>query len=355
MVQQLQSALVGTPEGGIRLSKTEPVPDITGDSVLIRTKAVSVNPVDTKMIGPYVTPGAVAGFDFAGVVQQVGPEAVKCDIHIGDRVCTAIMGMNPLDPHVGAFSEYTAAVEWILLKIPPHLSFEEGASLGISFMTTGLALFKSLGLPGNPLEPTTEPIPVLVYGGSSATGTAAVQLVKLAGFEPIATCSPRNFDLVKSYGASAVFDYQGPDCTAEIRKHTKNKIKYALDCISTTSSMQFCYQAMGRAGGKYTALEPYSEAVARTRRVVKPDWIMGPQMLGKEIRWPEPHWRPASTEMGEFGVYWTAVLRKLLDNGLIRPHPIVVKQGGLPEVLRGIEDIREKRISGKKLVFQMEI
>ncbi|KAL9571859.1 hypothetical protein ACKAV7_004005 [Fusarium commune] len=151
-------------------------------------------------------------------------------------------------------------------------------------MTTGLALFKSLDLPGNPLEPTTEPIPVLVYGGSSATGTAAVQLVKLAGFEPIATCSPRNFELVKSYGASAVFDYQDPNCTADIRKHTKNKIKYALDCISTTSSMQFCYQAM--------------VALA----VVKPDWIMGPQMLGKEIRWPEPHWRPANAEMGEFGV-----------------------------------------------------
>ncbi|KAL9571858.1 hypothetical protein ACKAV7_004004 [Fusarium commune] len=288
------------------------------------------------MIGPYVTPGAVAGFDFAGVVEKVGPEATKCDIHVGDRVCTAAMGMNPLDPHVGAFAEYTASVEWILLKIPPHLSFEEGASLGISFMTTGLALFKSLDLPGNPLEPTTEPIPVLVYGGSSATGTAAVQLVKLAGFEPIATCSPRNFELVKSYGASAVFDYQDPNCTADIRKHTKNKIK-PLVALAVN-----------------TALEPYSEAVARTRKVVKPDWIMGPQMLGKEIRWPEPHWRPANAEMGEFGVYWTAVLRKLLDNGLIRPHPIVVKQGGLPEVLGGIEDIREKRISGKKLVFQME-
>ncbi|KAF4454155.1 hypothetical protein F53441_3290 [Fusarium austroafricanum] len=351
MVQRQQTALVGTSDGGIRLSTTEPVPDITGDSVLIKTKAVSVNPVDTKMIGSYVTPGAVAGFDFAGVVEKVGPDATKCDIHVGDRVCTAIMGMNPLDPTVGAFAEYTAAVEWILLKIPPSLSFEEGASLGISFMTTGLALFKSLGLPGNPLEPTTEKIPVLVYGGSSATGTAAVQLVKLAGFEVITTSSPRNFEMVKSYGASAVFDYNDPNCTADIKKHSKNNIRYALDCISTTASMQFCYQAIGRAGGKYTALEPYSEAIARTRKMVKPDWIMGPQMLGKEIRWPEPHWRPANAEMGEFGVYWTAVLRKLLDNNLIRPHPIVVKQGGLEAVLGGIGDIREKKISGKKLVF----
>ncbi|KAF2175884.1 NAD(P)-binding protein [Zopfia rhizophila CBS 207.26] len=353
MGQSYQTALVGTPDGAIRLSNDAPIPEATGDRILIRTKAVSVNPVDTKMTGPYVTAGAVAGFDFAGVVEQVGPEATKCHIRVGDRVCTAIMGMNPHDPTVGAFAEYTAAVEWILLKLPPSLSFEEGASLGISFMTTGLALFKSLGLPSNPLEPSTQPLPVLVFGGSSSTGTAAIQLLKLAGFEPVATCSPHNFDLAKSYGASAVFDYQAPGCTADIREYTKNGLRFVLDCISTTASMQFCYQALGRAGGKYTALEPYAEAVAHTRKVVKPDWIMGPQMLGKEIAWPEPHWRPADPEMGEFGATWTATLQKLLDRGLIRPHPIVVKQGGLREVLGGIDDIRSKKISGKKLVYAL--
>ncbi|RBR23812.1 uncharacterized protein FIESC28_03428 [Fusarium coffeatum] len=148
------------------------------------------------MTAPYVTPGAVAGFDFAGVVEMVGPDATKCDIRVGDRVCTAIMGMNPLDP------------------------------------------------------------------------TVAIQLVKLAGFAPITTCSPRNFELVKSYGASAIFDYNDPDCISDIKKHTKNNIRYALNCIFTTQNMQFCYQAIGRPGGKYTALEPYSEAIAGTRKIV---------------------------------------------------------------------------------------
>ncbi|KND87974.1 Enoyl reductase LovC [Tolypocladium ophioglossoides CBS 100239] len=353
MGQHYQTALVGASDGTIRLSNAAPVPEVTGDRVLIKTRAVSVNPVDTKMIGSYVTPGAVAGFDFAGVVEHVCPDATKCDIKVGDRVCTAIMGMNPHDPTVGAFAEHTAAVEWILLRIPPSLSFEEGASLGISFMTTGLALFKSLDLPGHPLEPCTQKLPVLVFGGSSATGTAAIQLLRLAGFDPVATCSPHNFDLVKSYGACAVFDYRAPGCTEDIKKYTKSGLRYALDCISTTASMQFCYQALGRAGGKYTSLEPYAEAVAQTRKVVRPDWIMGPQMLGKEIAWPQPHWRAADPEMGEFGATWTATLRKLLDKGLIRPHPIVVKQGGLREVLGGIEDIRSKKISGKKLVYAL--
>lgn len=346
-----QTALVGTTDGTIQLSNDAPIPEATGDKILIKTKAVSVNPVDTKMTGTYVTAGAVAGFDFAGVVEEVGPEATKRNFKVGDRVCTASIGMNPHDPTNGAFAEYTATVERILLKLPPSLSFEEGASIGISFMTTGLALFKSLGLPGNPLERSTHPVPVLVFGGSSSTGTAAIQLLKIAGFEPVATCSPHNFDLVKSYGASAVFDFRAPRCTTDIRNYTKNGLKFALDCISTTASMQFCYEALGRAGGKYTALEPYAEAVAQTRKVIKPDWIMGPQMTGKEIAWPEPHWRPADPEMGKFGATWTITLQKLLDSGLIRPHPIIVKQGGLQEVLEGIEDIRSKKISGKKLVY----
>lgn len=352
-LQSRQLALVGTPEGAIHLSRDAPIPKATGDKILIRTKAVSVNPVDAKMVGPYVTAGAVAGFDFAGTVEQVGPDATKCGFQAGDRVCTAVMGMNSNEPTVGAFAEHTAVFEWILLKLPLHLSFEEGASLGISFMTTGLAIFKSLQVPGLPLEPATQSLPVLVFGGSSSTGTAAIQLLKLAGHDPIATCSPHNFDLVKSYGASAVFDYKAPNCAAEIRKHTKNRLHYALDCISTAASMEFCYQALGRTGGRYSTLEPYAEPVAQTRKVVKPDWVMGPQLIGKEIAWPKPHWRPADPDMAEFGATWTAILGKLLEQGLIRPHPIVVRSGGLPGVLDGIEDVRAKKISGKKLVYTL--
>lgn len=351
MEPKYQTALIGTSDGAITLTHRARIPKVCGDQVLIQTKAVSVSPVDTKMVGPYVTEGAVGGFDFAGLVEEIGPDAVN--IRVGDRVFTALLGMNPHNHTVGAFAQYTASVEWILVKLPPTLSFEEGASLGISFMTTGLALFKSLALPGRPLAPVTQSSPVLVFGGSSSTGTAAIQLLRLAGYEPIATCSPHNFDLVRSYGASAVFDYRDPGCTADIKHFTRNGLSFALDCISTTASMQFCYQVIGRAGGKYTSLEPYAEVVAQTRRVVKPDWIMGPQLLGKEIAWPHPHWRPADPKMAEFGASWTATLQTLLDKGLIRPHPILIKPGSLQGALGGIEDIRSNKISGKKLVFTL--
>jgi NADPH:quinone reductase-like Zn-dependent oxidoreductase len=89
--ERVQTAWVGTADGGARLSHEAPIPRISNERVLIKTKAISVNQVDTKLVGPYVTPGAVAGFDFAGIVEEVAPGATKCNIKVGDRVCGAVV------------------------------------------------------------------------------------------------------------------------------------------------------------------------------------------------------------------------------------------------------------------------
>jgi NADPH:quinone reductase-like Zn-dependent oxidoreductase len=68
------------------------------------------------------------------------------------------------------------------MKIPSHMSFEEAASLGTGIGTMGLALFHDLGVPGYPTQPATKQKTVLVYGGSTASGTLALQLLKLLVF-----------------------------------------------------------------------------------------------------------------------------------------------------------------------------
>ncbi|EAW07628.1 zinc-binding alcohol dehydrogenase family protein [Aspergillus clavatus NRRL 1] len=349
----VQTAVVGNNNGSVELSHSAPRPVAKGDLVIIRNMAVSVNPVDTKMQGPYVTPGAIGGCDFAGIVEEAGPDAAKYNIKVGDRVCAAIMGMNPLEPMHGAFSEHVGAHAFALVKIPDAVTFESAAALCTSFMTCGLALFKSLQLPSDPLSPTEKPIPVLVYGGASASGTAAIQLLRLAGYRPIVTCSPHSYEMVKSYGAEATFDYHGPDCAAQIRAYTKNGLRYALDCISTVQSMQICYAALGRAGGRYTALDPYPTAVAATRKIVKADWVIGPAMLGLDIGWPAPHGRKADADMFDFGQRWKATVQQLLDKGLIRTHPLLVQSGALEKVIESMQAITMKKVSGKKLVCKM--
>jgi NADPH:quinone reductase-like Zn-dependent oxidoreductase len=348
-----QTAIVGNAHGSTEVSHNATIVQAKGDIVIVRTRAVSVNPVDAKMMGPYATVGAIGGCDFAGVVEAMGPDAASWGFSIGDRVCASIMGMNPLEPGHGAFAQHVGTHANALVRIPGDMSFEVAASLCTCFMTCGLALFKSLQLPGNPTTPSTTPLQVLVYGGATATGTAAIQLLRLAGFTPVVTCSPHSTELVKAYGAEAAFDYKDPECASKIRAYTKNNLRYALDCITNRSSMQICYASLGRAGGRYTALDPYSEDVAASRKIIKAAWVVGPSMLGMDIGWPAPHGRKADADLFKFGMEWKKLVEELMAKGAIREHPLDVREGGLERVLECMEDIRANRVSGKKLVVKL--
>ena len=71
----------------------------------------------------------------------------------------------------------------MLAKIPEGLSFEDAATLGVGVTTVGQALYMTLKLP-LPTEPAKSPVPVLIYGGSTATGTLAIQYAKLSVARP---------------------------------------------------------------------------------------------------------------------------------------------------------------------------
>ncbi|THC94059.1 hypothetical protein EYZ11_006468 [Aspergillus tanneri] len=257
-----QRALTAGPNGEFILSHNAPVAELDPDSVIIKTSAVALNPVDTKMIGDFVTPGAIFGFDCAGRVVAVG--ANISHLAVGDLVCGSADGMNRANPRGGAFAEYVSLLGDMTLRIPEFtLPLENAACLG-----TALA------------SGSVEPFPVLIYGGSTSTGTMAIQLVKLCGLHPITTCSPQRFEFVKSYGAEAAFDYKSPTCGEEIRRYTGNTLAYAMDCITQEQSTRICYAAIGRAGGRYVALDPYPERAA-TRKVVKPDWILATAITGR--------------------------------------------------------------------------
>ncbi|KAL2156837.1 hypothetical protein VTH06DRAFT_4216 [Thermothelomyces fergusii] len=372
-----QSALVGsTKPDEIVLSRTAPVPvPDEEDQVTVDVKAIALNPVDTKMIGPFHTPGSVLGCEFAGVVTSAGRVArEEWGLREGDRVSGAIMGMNPRRPTIGAFAEKTVAPARVVVKMPADWDWATCAGIGNAWYTVSWALFHKLGLPAGPrLEPLNtevpppadlpgpklasavgrngEPVAVLVSGGSSSTGTSAIQLLKLAGYRVVATASARNFDLVREYGADAVFDHASPTCADDIRAYTRNGLRFALDCITTPDTTRLCYAALGRSGGRYVALDPFSEAVAATRAVVHPDWVLGPELMGEDVDWPAPHGRKANPVARRFCEAWTRTLQTLVDQKLIRPHPQIVRDSGLEGALGGLDDLRAKKISGKKLVY----
>lgn len=202
-----------------------PCPALPADQVLVRTEAVGLNPSNTKMTGSFVTPMATMGSDWAGIVVAVGSEVKH--VVVGDRVCGAQNEMCGLTPEWGAFGEYNVTRGRAWMKVPTSLSIEAAASLPVGISTAGLAI-RLLGLP-LPDKPVEKPAFVLVYGGSTATATIAMQLLRLAGLIPIATCSPRNFELAKSNGAEEVFDYHDKDVAQKIVSFTRSPSQQSIE------------------------------------------------------------------------------------------------------------------------------
>ena len=175
-----QTAVIASGPGQLAIQQDAPVPALAPDMVLVKTAAVAINPADAKMLDYSAAVGAIHGYDFAGTIVALGTDA-PVHLAVGDRVAGLVHGMNALLPDVGAFAEYVGATGDLLLKIPEDMSFEDAASLGTGIATAGLGLFKELEVPGTPEKPATTAGSafVLVCGGSTATGTRAIQMLKL--------------------------------------------------------------------------------------------------------------------------------------------------------------------------------
>lgn len=176
-----QTAVVGNAHGMPRLNRDAAVPLLGPNVALVKTAAVAMNPVDGKMLAFSPVPGAVLGYDFSGTIVALGDDT-PTHLRVGDRVAGTVNGMNPNLPDVGAFSEYLAAQADMILKIPDDMAFQDAASIGLGLFTAGLGLFRELKIPGeiDPFDPNPNGKEwVLVAGGSTATGTRAIQLLKL--------------------------------------------------------------------------------------------------------------------------------------------------------------------------------
>ncbi|KAF2271627.1 zinc binding enoyl reductase [Westerdykella ornata] len=351
-IPKVQTAIRQGEGGVLTIQRSSPVPSIEPDQVLVKTVAVAINPCDHKMPTMFPSPGATDGSDFAGIVVAVGHEVTK-DLCVGDRVCGAVHASNPINHLSGSFADYVAAYADYVLKVPDTMSWTEAAAFGgVVLGTLGLALFQSLQVPGHPENPSPTPFFALVYGGSTASGTAAIQLLKLSGARVITTCSPRNFDLVKSYGAEAAFDYNSPTCAEDIKAYTGNRLKYVLDTITEAKTIKLCYNSIGRTGGRLTGLENIpTELTDMMRKSVKADWVLGITLTGKRIALGSGYESAPSEDRRRFGGEWFKTLQNLLDAGKLRGHPPRVMDGGFEGILQGVDMLKRREVSGEKLVY----
>ncbi|KAE8369297.1 GroES-like protein [Aspergillus caelatus] len=355
-VPNTQTALKITAPGQFQVIVSSPVPELDPDEILVQVVCIAINPVDAKSADLSPTVGATSGSDFSGEVVKRGRAVSDQTVQVGERVCGCVFGNNPDRPENGAFAQYIAVPADLIFKLPRGVSFATGATLGVGLSTVGMALYHTWGLPVP--EDRNSSIPdgsqyVLVYGGGTATGTLAIQMLRRSGLIPITTCSPRNFHRVRSLGAAAAFDYASPTCGHDIREFTQDTLSFALDCITDLPSVKICYEAIGCNGGQYLSLEPIPLR-GHTRRSVKPNWILSLTMFNKPIQWKKPYQRAAKVQDREFAAGWFRIAQQLLSAGEIIPHPHQVSSNpGLESVIGGLDAVHKGEVAGVKLVYHI--
>jgi NADPH:quinone reductase-like Zn-dependent oxidoreductase len=204
-----------------------PYPEsLSEGQVLVRNAAVAINPIDWiiqergDLAYPHLKPPIVLGHDVAGEIVAVGKGVTR--FHIGDRVCGLASGtMKEVNDRAqGGFQRYTVLhQDWTSHVANPNISLELASVMPLGIFTAAAALFDPTCLGMQlPTEPRQAPRgeTVIVWGASSSVGCCAVQLAVAAGYQVVATASPRNHALVRQLGATSVWDYRSGSVVEDI-------------------------------------------------------------------------------------------------------------------------------------------
>lgn len=281
------------------LDLPRPVP--SGRDLLVRVEAVSVNPVDTKVrrgVAPEPGQAKVLGWDAAGTVVEVGPDATL--FGPGDAVFYAGDLTRP-----GTDAEFHLVDERIVGRKPSSIGFAEAAALPLTAITAWETLFDRLDV--------RRPVPgaapaILIVGGAGGVGSIAVQLARrLTGLAVIATASrPETSDWVRDLGAHHVVDHTRP-LAAQVTALGLGAPAFAFSTTNTLDHLSEIAELIAPQGRFALIDDPATlDIVPFKRKSVSVHWEL---MFTRSIF--------ATADMAEQGVLLNEVAR-LVDAGEIR-------------------------------------
>jgi len=195
----------GGPE--VLVPEERDVPKPGASEILVKVAAAGVNRPDVmQRKGQYPPPpGApdIPGLEIAGEVAAVGGKVARWKV--GDKVTTLVAG--------GGYAQYCLADEAVALPVPKGFSMVEAAALPETFMTVWHNVFQRGALKSGET--------ILIHGGSSGIGTAAIMLAKAFGAKVIVTAgSPQKCEACKKLGADFAIDYKTHDFVAATKEAT---------------------------------------------------------------------------------------------------------------------------------------
>jgi NADPH:quinone reductase-like Zn-dependent oxidoreductase len=311
----------------VRVDEVErPVP--TGDQVLVRVVAASVNRADLD--GLYPKPQFVrlfiglrrprdrsVGLDVAGTVEAVGPEVTR--LKPGDRVFADLYPFR-----AGSFAEYACARERAFQPMSDRMSFEDAATLPHAAI---------LALQGLRLRKGRTPGPgdkVLIVGASGNVGPFLVQIAKNMGAEVTGVARGDKLDLVTALGADHAMDYTQVDYTK-----AGDRYDWIVD-VDAHHSILAVRRAL-KPDGVYITL-------GGTGLRILEAFIVGAVMSLATRRWTGLMfwWKP-------FAAADVDRLKELMAAGVI--HPVIDRRYSLDEVVEALRYVDDGHARGKVLVI----
>jgi zinc-binding alcohol dehydrogenase family protein len=235
-----QSHPIEHPEALLDIDLPEPVPG--AHDLLVEVKAVSVNPVDTKVrksAGPLEGEYRVLGWDAAGVVRAAGAQATL--FKPGDKVFYAGTLLRP-----GTNSELHVVDERIVGRLPQRLGFEEAAALPLTALTAWELLFDRLQVAQ---DKSVGGDALLVVGAGGGVGSVMVQLARqLTGLTVVGTASrPQTRQWVADLGAHHVIDHTAP-MPQQLQQAGVGQVRYVASLTHTDQHLPQLVEALAPQG-----------------------------------------------------------------------------------------------------------
>ncbi|KAF3905318.1 Zeta-crystallin [Dactylellina cionopaga] len=337
-----------------------PIPEPGPHEVLIKVVVAGSNPKDWKLPEIFTKQPSNTGDDLGGIVEAVGSEVYN--VKKGDRVMAYRYYLNP---H-GAYAEYAIAFDFLTVRIPDKVGFEEVATIPLAALTAVVGLYQVLRLP-HPWTPATTRTPLVVYGAATAVGAFTIKLARLSNIHPIIGVVGRGKDY-----AETLIDRSKGDDLVDYRNGNEGVVKGIKEALKKNGfeSADYVYDAVTEHGsildaaavispkGKITTVLPISmdpkaagfdqSSVNLVQTsvgwVYEKEWPKGSEEEKQGVQ-------AAGRDLAHVFIRWIV---KGLDEGWFKGHPYEIVLGGLNGVEEGLKNLKEGKASAVKYVYRVE-
>ncbi|MCJ1470083.1 hypothetical protein MMC07_008728 [Pseudocyphellaria aurata] len=324
----------------VKLPTFTPAPD----ELLIEVKSIALNPVDhyQRDFGFFINSyPATIGSDIAGVVVSAGSAVPKDAPKPGTRIAAfATTFYDQGAKGHGGLQERVLVPAVNVVPLPQGMSFNEASLLPMAVATVWAGWY-TIGLPRDTAYTAADKKGILVWGGASSVGSAALQIAKMMGFTVYVTASEKHHEYLKTLGATNLFDYKDENVVEKILKAAKEdgvKIEKAYLAVGDLKPCLDILKEFKEKGDLKVASAPRLPENAPSEEDVEIKFVMAPN--------------DAKERAEHFHFIFGVWLKEKLETGEFVPSPkIKVVEGGLEAAQKALDELKSG-VSGTKLVLE---